>query len=313
MATVEREAPNAEILRLATAQFGVITRQQALDRGFTRSQITTRCRLTEWEIILPAVYHVRGAPLSWEGYAVAALLWAGPKSCLSHEAAARFWGLSAFETAGIVITSPDRLRPVDGLQIHTGIVPSKRLVRRGSLRVTTVARTILDLASVFDPQQLEAVLDEALRKRLVTLTAIKSMLAKDGTRGRKGTAALKRLVARRDPASRPLESELERLCLNTIKKAGLPLPQQQRWIKDDRGRFARVDFIYEDKKIIIEVDSFAHHSSQSDWVRDMERRNRLTRSHWRVYHVTYWALRDQPHQLVDWLRQVLLAPVPRGL
>lgn len=153
---------------------------------------------------------------------------------------------------------------------------------------------------------------------MVTLIGLSRMLDSIGSRGRKGAELLRGLIAQRDPSARPTESQLETLTLRTIRNGRLPLPAQQRTIKGPAGEL-RVDFIYEEARVIVEVDGFSHHSNKTDWWKDMERRNLLTRQDWKVYHVTYWALVESGETLIDWLRAALgiqtldLTAEPRGV
>lgn len=293
-----------QLLTLAAKQWGAFSRAQAIRHGFSSSQIARRLRAGEWCELVSGVYRVAGTPITWEAMAFAALCWGGPASCLSHESAARLHGIEGFDgCAHISISVPRKLRPHPKIRAHrtgtTGVVTKVR-----GMRVTDPKRTLLDLAGVCSPQATEAALDEALRKRLVTLIGLKRMLQSNGTRGRKGAGVLERLVDERDPRQRPTESQLETLTRRIIKDARLPLPDQQRPIRDG-SHLRRVDFIYDTAGVIIEVDSFTHHSDKNDWWSDMERRNGLTKQKWRVYHVTYWGLKANRRALVDWLREVL--------
>ena len=298
-------SPLDRLMQISMTQAGVFTLDQARSCGFSPSQVSLRCRRGEWERLMVTVYRVRGTNVSWEGKAVAALLWAGSGSCLSHGSAARIFGLPGFEEDAVSITTPSRLRPVSGIKIHRTTIGRTHIVRKGVICHTSAARTLLDLSRVCTLDHLESALDQALLKRIMTIPRLIQLLEIEGSRGRKGAGSLKALVEQRDPSQRPTESQLERLTLRTIRAAGLPLPGQQKWISDSRGRFARVDFIYEEQRIIIEVDSFTHHSSTVDWSRDMQRRNRLTKADWKVFHATYWDLKRRPESLTEWLREVL--------
>lgn len=298
--TAAVESPRLAVLNLAERQFGAFSRDQALAMGMTKARFETRSRSGEWERVLPGVYRIAGQPMSWECLAVAALLWAGSDACLSHRAAARIHGFRGFEDAGVELTNPKIVRRPSGLLVHASDIPGSQIVRKGPLRATSIERTLIDVAGTSNEKIAEAALDEALRLRMTTLDRIRHLLEGDG-RGRKGAKPLRKLVVARDPTGRPSESELERMTLRAIKRSRLPMPDQQKVITDQNGHTARVDFVYVRQQIVIEADSFTHHSDRSDWVRDMRRRNRLTREGWRVYHVTFWDLRDRPRELVEWL------------
>jgi very-short-patch-repair endonuclease len=55
----------------------------------------------------------------------------------------------------------------------------------------------------------------------------------------------------------------------------------------------RVDLVFPDRRLIIEVDSFRFHTGRSPWERDRERRNSLTSLGWLVIHATFQMLHGE--------------------
>jgi very-short-patch-repair endonuclease len=149
--------------------------------------------------------------------------------------------------------------------------------------VTTVERTIFDLAAVCSAFTVELAIDNALRRELTTLDELGAMLRRIGKRGRKGTKLVRRLLAERDPAYAPTESERELMLLRVLREHGLPEPERQFSIYDEFGNFvARPDLVYRDLKIAMEYDSYQHHVGKHPLVRDSRRRNAMTGIGWAV-------------------------------
>src|SRR5262249_12340725 len=96
------------------------------------------------------------------------------------------------------------------------------------IRVTTPERTVIDLASCYPHDRyLEYVVQAARRKGLSTYESMRATFNRHARRGLKGVAALRIVLDRWDPASRPTESEMETLLLQIVRLAGLPDPVLQ--------------------------------------------------------------------------------------
>ncbi|MCA1831704.1 MAG: DUF559 domain-containing protein [Actinobacteria bacterium] len=153
-----------------------------------------------------------------------------------------------------------------------------------AIPVTTPTRTIIDVASVLDPDPLEIALDDMIRRRLTSVARIQWRLATLGRSGRRGTIALRELLADR-PAKGP-QSPLETQVRQLIRKSPLPMPVSQHPVFDAARLVAVVDFAYPDLRIAIEADGYEWHSGKGQWRHDLERRNRLVALGWRVIHLT---------------------------
>jgi len=149
--------------------------------------------------------------------------------------------------------------------------------------VTTVERTIFDLASVCSAFTVELAIDNALRRDLTTLDKLGAMLRRVGKRGRKGAKLLRALLAERDPLYAPTESERELMLVRLLRQHGLPEAERQFSIHDDDGNFiARPDLVYRNLKIAMEYDSYERHIGKQALVRDNRRRNAITGIGWAV-------------------------------
>jgi very-short-patch-repair endonuclease len=226
------------------------------------------------------------------------------QSVAPYRAAGRFWHLDGcdFDITEILTTAD--LRPgADGATIHrTKDVPARDVTVVQSLPVTTVHRTLVDLGAVCDLEVVELAVESALRRRITTVPRLERHLAASSQRGRRGPKTL-RVVLRRRGDRPPTDSHLETRFLQFLRRHGFPEPDRQERIYGDDGLIARVDFIYVERNLIVEVDSRTHHTRQLDWERDLRRRNALTSRGRRVLHVTESRLRSDPEGLAGELRR----------
>jgi hypothetical protein len=111
----------AQLGRLIAKQQGVLSRSQALEAGLGRGAIQHRLDSGEWQRLHPGVYRMRGASPSWEQKLMAATLWAGPESAVSHRSAAALWKLDGIDADGLVEITTARSRNPDvpqGITLH---------------------------------------------------------------------------------------------------------------------------------------------------------------------------------------------------
>ncbi len=255
-------------MRLAIRQHGLVSVGQACHKGasprhLARSGYWIRCR--------PGLYRLVGVPETWPSRLMEALA-TSPGAAVSHQAAAAVHGLDGF-SAGRVrveVSSVHKIRPRTGVTAHrVACLPRIDLERRNGLSVTSVTRTVIDIAGSVDQERLRQALESALRQRLTSVARIERRLAEMGARGRRGAAALRRLLMtyRTQAASDSLlESRFESLCqrhnlIGFIRQYSV-------------GPF-RVDYAWPDSKLLVELDGFAYHSSSEDHKRDLHRQNFL--------------------------------------
>lgn len=291
--------------RVAGAQHGLIRRDQAIACGMTESSIDRRTASGTWARVLPRVYSVDAIDLGWEARAKAVSLWAGAGSALSHETAAALWEMDGFPPGPLVVSTERSLDAPPGVVVRRvrRFGPADVAPLRGT-RVTTPARTLLDLAGVAPEPLVETAVDAALRCSLVSLPKLRWFVQTSGGRGRRGTATMRRILAARPGGYIPPESALERRLWDLIAHAGLPLPVRQH-VVSGKGFVARVDLAYPEQRVAIEADSYRWHSGKRAWSHDLARRNRLTALGWLVLNVTHEDLIERPRVVVDHIHRSL--------
>lgn len=296
-------ASAVECLRLASRQHGVLTRRQATERGLSAKQVCGRLSRGEWSRIYPSVFRVEGAPLTWRQTLKGASLWAERGYALSHTTAGELWGFPAFRGLGAVeLSTTRRLRDPNVVTHHVDVLDPRDIASRECFRVTSVGRTLLDLAAALDAQQTRELVEDALRRKLTTVDRLEQLLARNS--GARGVHVLRALVWEFSGGDGPTESVLERRVEDLVLSAGLPAPRRQRTVLAGK-RVRRLDFVFPEAKVIVEADGYAWHSTPEAFEKDRERRNALTRRGYIVLQWTWRALEERPGELLAELAEVL--------
>lgn len=298
-------SPEVRCLRLAATQNGVVSRAQAKQCGMTARQIEARLESGRWQRVMPAVYRVEGSPPTWRQQLKAASLWARTRFALSHHAAAALWGFSRYPEGAIELTLTRFSRAPTGVVLHqVDVLEPRAVASLEGLRVTTVERTLLDLAGCDGPEDVRAACDEAMRRKWTNTERMSVAIERAGRRP--GVALLRSLVDGYLGGQGPTESELETHVVELLQACGLPTPTRQARVVVG-GRVRRLDFRIPGTRVVIEADGYAWHSSPESFERDRERNNALIARGFRVLHWTWRALREEPHTLVGQLLTLLSA------
>jgi hypothetical protein len=152
------------------------------------------------------VYSVGHARLSQEGEWLAAVLAAGEGAALSHLSAAKLWNVWRRAVRGIDVLAPRR-RQVNGVRVHTArrLDPCDMTVHNG-IPVTTVPRTLVDLAEVLTAHQLANVIHEASFRNRFSSQATRAAMERANGRNRR---ALDQALALNAAGSAGTKSDLE--------------------------------------------------------------------------------------------------------
>jgi hypothetical protein len=301
-----KERRDQRCAAIASRQFGLISRAQALGEGLSADAIDHRLGAGRWERLLPGVFRIAGAPASWHQHLMAAILWA-PRAAVSHQAAAALWELEGCPSDRVELsTVSTRKSRVPWITLHrVGTLDRADVTSLGPIPVTTPTRTLADLCGVLNPDAVERALDDALRRNLTSMPRLRWAAQRLGGRGRPGAHVLRELIGQRGGDWTPPASVLESSERRLLKQAGLPDPAPQ-WEVRERGRLlARVDLAYPETKVAIEADGYRFHSGRLAWHRDLARRNTLTSRGWQVLHVTWEDLTNRQDAVVSEVRAAL--------
>ncbi|MGH2829666.1 MAG: endonuclease domain-containing protein [Actinomycetota bacterium] len=166
-----------------------------------------------------------------------------------------------------------------------------------------MTRTLIDLAAVCPMEVVEEALDDALRRRLVTIPQLRRRLA-ELPRGRPGITPMRALLDAREQPVVP-QSVFETRLLRLMRRAGLPQPVLQHEIYDGQRRIGFVDFAFVDQRLVIEADGYRWHFARERFENDHARRNDLTLLGWRVLAVTWKDLCRRPDWVANSIRRAL--------
>jgi very-short-patch-repair endonuclease len=296
IATMTKSLPE-----IARAQHGLLAHGQAA-AILSEGQLRARLRDGRLEVVRRGVYRVGGAPDTWEQAVLAAVL-SVPGSCASFRSAAALWTFEGFGRETVEITVPGRRRTrLEDVIVHDSVVTGPGHVGRAQgIPVASPERTLCDLSAVVPAWSVERAVDEALRRKLVSLRSLARVSKALETKGRRRSTVMRGILERRLPGYEPGESAPERRIANLLVRAGLPAPVLQHRVRVG-GRTLRIDLAYPETGIAIEYDGWSVHSTRSAFDRDRARANDLVVLGMKVLRFTS-ASSDQ--QIVDTVSSAL--------
>jgi predicted transcriptional regulator of viral defense system len=150
---------------LAEAQAGYFTAAQAVAAGVSRRALSGRAQGGDIERLRYGLYRLRDFPVHPFEDIVAACMWAGPDSAASHETALVVHGISDAMPASIHLTVGREFRGRQpGVVIHHAPLSETDREIRDSVPVTTIARTLQDVAASSDPSLVQQAVDQAVAR-----------------------------------------------------------------------------------------------------------------------------------------------------
>ena len=248
--------------RVAAGQHGVVTGRQLRGLGLSRGQIGRELANGRIHRLHRGIY-LLGPLLSQRARELAAVLACSPNAALSHRSAAFHWNLLPYpaDPGPVHVTVAGRNPRHPGIRVHRVDVLERREIRvRDAIPMTTPARTIIDVAGDSAPQELEQAVAEAFALRLTSRPAILAMI--DLHPHRPGVRTLRALL---DAGRAPIRtrSPPEERLLTLMRGAGLPEPE----VNARLGPW-EVDFLWRERRLVVEVDGYASHSSPQAFERD---------------------------------------------
>lgn len=185
--------------------------------------------------------------------------------------AAALWGFDGVEPR-VVEFAVSVGRPEPGRSHRVRALALEDRKDLHGLPVTSVTRTLIDLGQVVGPDVVERAVESALRRRYVSVGDLSAAVS--AVPSLRGTAALRRLLARRPPGAPATGSDAETLFVQLARRTALPEPQRQFPVPTAEGTF-RIDFAWPAQRIAVEVDGAGTHASREALARDLRRQNRL--------------------------------------
>ncbi len=283
--------------------------------GLTRAELRSLVRSGDLVRVWPAVYASRPA-VEWgkaspaRGHALlamAARAALGPDSVVSHHSAALIHGLDLFPAASGLVTltrPPDRRcnrAKSDGVVFHTAVLPAEHLTTLLGVRVTTVPRTVVDLARISSFMSAVVTADSALRAdaKRADFTSKEALIAAcDACAGWPGNRQARRAVEFSDPRA---ESVLESCARVIFHEHGLDPPELQFTITGPDFRYT-VDFYWAEHRVVAEADGTMKYSDPQRAIRQLDRDQRLRDVGYKVVHFTWRELFQNPAAVIERIR-----------
>jgi very-short-patch-repair endonuclease len=302
---MNNSAALAVVSGLGAASLGAFTGTAAMGARVSRDQLTRMLTAGVIDRVHADVYRLTAVPACHEQLLHAALLWA-PTGCADCRSAGAVYGLE-----GVAPGEPEIVVPA-GRKFRSDAVIVRRVDKRAALMVRDVRgiavtgpeATVLSLGRVLDPEALEIACEDARRRRLTSIPALRSYLRKYGHQ-RPGAAALRALLADVDPVH-PARSTLEVKARRLLVAHGItdfvrefPLT----W----NGRTYRYDFAFPRRGVILETNGRRWHDDAADYEHDHEKWSVPGRLGYRIVLATWAKVTRDPHALLADLTATLAA------
>jgi len=295
-----RPSFDAAVAELAERQHGVVAYRQLRALGIGPGAIKRRSSNGRLHLVHFGVYAVGHRRLNANGHRMAAVLACGPSAVLGYRDAAALWGLRPSSRTKIDVIALRSARSRPGLDVHRvrHLHPDDCTVHEG-IPVTTVARTLFDLAEVVRPREVERCFDEAERLRLLDLHAVDAVCARG--HGRRGLKVLRPLLEDRRPSLLDTRSPLEAIFLPFCRHHGVPLPA----VNVAVGAYT-VDALWPRQRLVAELDSYEFHGkTRAAFEGDRRRDATLLLAGHRVIRLTWRRLHREPERVAGELRALL--------
>ncbi len=233
---------------------------------------------------------------------MAAVLASGPGAVLSHWSAAALWMIRPNSRSIIDVTTPRKSRSWDGIRRHHKALPTDEVTVEGGIPVTTVPRTIFDLAATESADVVANLLRESEYRQLHDRLSLWDLVERyPGRRGvRKVRAALERL--REEPGRR--RSRLEERFGPFLRRHRLPQPRFNEWILSGGKRY-QVDCHWSGTGEIVELDGWEGHGTRAAFREDRARDRALRVAGYSVTRLTWNQLDDEPEVIAADLRALI--------
>lgn len=295
------------IAQAAAPRGGVITRPRLRSLGLTDDEIDYRVRTGRLHRVRRGVYLVGHPHLCGHAHRWAALLACGRGAVLSHRSAAAEWDMLRTPATVVYVTVPSHAGRARRRGIRVARSTTLRpavVAERNGLPVTSVARTLLDVAATESHRTLEMAVEGADAAGVFDLADI-HRLAPRGT-GVRGAKALYAVLDDALIGTTITRSMLEEAMLALCRRAGLPQPM----LNQKLGPW-EVDCLWRAQRLVVKVQSTTHHRTTHQVARDAEKEADLMTAGYDVLHVADVHVIRRPADVARRVGRLLTPPVSR--
>jgi hypothetical protein len=287
-----RGVSDVGLVELAGRQFNRVSRKQLRGLGMSDDAIDRRLASGRLVVVEEAVFAV--APVlehdAWGRWMGATLT--SPSSFLSHASSGAAWGFWTRERQFEIVTRPGNGGPVrhGGVLVYRSRTLEGEVTKLNGIPITSVPRTLLDLARHVSDRALARALREAVRLELTSCDELADFLGR--CQRRRGSARLAAALARYTglPLLRA-RSGAEIRAMEVLRDAGCPLPRLNVRVAGEEA-----DLSWVRERLIVEVDGEPFHLDAGE---DARKQERWELAGWTVRRLPSDAVYDQPHRLLD--------------
>jgi very-short-patch-repair endonuclease len=288
------EAFDKRITGLANRQRGYVNRAQLLAIGVGRQGVNRRIRNGRLIPVYTGVYAVGHIPRLPHDRAYGALLACGPKALLSHGTAATLYGIYRRWDTPFEVTVPTKRAP-RGVTTHRAKLTRADTKVEQGLRVTSPARTLLDMAPRLTDTQLKRAFNRLRLDQGLTTGQLKDVLERFP--GHPGAGRLGPFAGIRHG---PTRSRIERKFYAFCKRHHLPEPLLNHEING-----VEVDAYFPEHRLIVEVDGYQVHSGRASFESDRDRDASMLAFGLPTVRVTEERIDKEPEREAERLRRIL--------
>lgn len=228
----------------------------------------------------------------------------GEGAVLSHRSAAVRWRVIRHYRGPVEVTAPTRRTRRGRLRTYAATLDPRDVTMKDGVPITTLARTLVDLAMVLDEERLEYAVHEAENLRRLRVRAVDGAIARAGVR-RAGLPALRRSLARRRPNAGDLKHELEKKFHRFLHRHGFPPSEHNVLFELGDDDVTELDVFFRDARVGVELDAGPHRTTRN--FHGDRRKDRRMRAVHRVtvFRVTHLDVDEREQELADDLWAVL--------
>lgn len=238
-----------------------MTRAELLGVGVSPGWIDRRVESGWLTREFRGVYLVGRARASLDERERAALKACGDRAVLSHFSAAARWKIRRYRGSTVHVTVPGRRRSRRGIRVHESPLHPRDITTKDGVRLTTVARTLVDLAALLDAEQLDTAVHEAEFLRRLRVRAVDEAIRRAGPVA--GLPNLRRALRSRRPAGGRIDFDLERAFHAFLRRHGFPPSEHGVEFALDDGRRTSVDVLFRDAWVAVELDGGPHRTTRN--------------------------------------------------
>jgi very-short-patch-repair endonuclease len=297
----EEAAVDWTLSKIAERQHGVVARCQLGSLGVRRGEVEARLRRGSLHQLHRGVYAVGHRVLTQEARWVAAVFAFGAGAVLSHRSAGQLWRIVPMRAIEPEVIRAGFVRGRPGLVVHRVSLPADEVTMVDGIPVTTAARAVFDLASMSTPREVERAFHELEVRRLWGSVSVAGLVERYP--GHRGVATLRTVLGSKLPVA-ITRNDFEERFVAVLDAHGLPRPRFNATLHV-RGRFFEPEALWDDQRLIAELDGGGAHQTDRAFHSDRKRDRALLAEGYRTTRVTWHQLRDEPDEVAADLRQML--------